>query len=95
MKRIGVLRRKSRDKLKKDYRQRGKLSLTRYLQSFSEGDRVLLSVEPAVQTGMYGARFIGKSGVIKAKTGRCYEVSIMDGGKEKTIIAHPVHLKRL
>jgi large subunit ribosomal protein L21e len=94
MKRIGKARRKTRAKFTKNFRQRGKISLTRYLQSFKEGEKVLLSVEPAVQKGMYSAKFIGKSGIIKRKDGKCYEVSIKDHNKEKTLIVHPVHLRR-
>ena len=30
----------------------------------------------------------------KGKKGNCYEVLIKDGGKEKTLIVHPIHLKK-
>ena len=92
--RKGGVRRKTRYKLRKEKRQRGKISITRYFQSFKEGDRVLLDVEPAVQKGMYHPRFMGKSGIIRNKRGKCYEVTINDLGKEKKLIVHPVHLKR-
>ena len=94
VKRIGGLRRKTRYKFRKEKRRRGKISFTNYLQSFSAGDRVYLNVEPAVQKGMYHPRFIGRTGVIKGKRGKCYEVAMNDIGKEKTLIAHPVHLRR-
>ena len=92
--RIGGMRRKTRYKFSKEKRRRGKISVTRYFQSFNIGDRVSLHVEPAVQKGMYHPRFMGKAGIIKAKRGRCYEVSINDIGKGKTVVVHPVHLKR-
>ena len=92
--RIGGLRRKTRYKFRKEKRSRGKISITRYLQSFSVGDRVYLGVEPAVQKGMYHPRFMGKAGTVKGKRGRCYEILINDIGKEKTLVVHPVHLKR-
>ncbi|MBS3096287.1 50S ribosomal protein L21e [Candidatus Woesearchaeota archaeon] len=94
VKRIGGLRRKTRYKFRKEKRSRGKISITRYLQSFSVGDRVYLGVEPAVQKGMYHPRFMGKAGTVKGKRGRCYEILINDIGKEKTLVVHPVHLKR-
>ena len=94
MNRIGGLRRKTRYKFRKEKRSRGKISITRYLQSFSVGDRVYLGVEPAVQKGMYHPRFMGKAGTVKGKRGRCYEILINDIGKEKTLVVHPVHLKR-
>ena len=94
VKRIGGIRRKTRYKFRKQKRNRGKISMTRYFQSFSIGDKVYLSVEPAVQKGMYYPRFMGKSGIVKGKRGRCYEISINDIGKEKTLIIHPVHLRK-
>ncbi len=94
-KRIGTFRSKTRHKFKKSIRQRGKISLSRYFQVFNEGERVCLTVEPSVQEGIYFPRFVGKTGLIKKKNGTCYEVSIKDHNKQKTIIVHPVHLKRL
>ena len=93
VKRIGGIRRKTRYKFKKHIRRKGKISITRYFQSFNSGDRVYLHVEPAVQKGMYHPNFMGRTGIIKGKRGRCYEVTINDLGKEKTLIIHPVHLK--
>lgn len=93
--RIGGSRRKSRHKFKKGIRQRGKVSITKYLQKFKLGDKVYLDREPAVQKGTYSARFMGKTGVIKKQSGNCYGVVIKDGGKEKLLIVHPVHLKKV
>jgi len=95
VKRIGTSRRKTRHKLKKSLRQRGKLSLTKYFQTFETGEKVCLSIEPSIQKGVYFPRFFGKTGIVQKKTGTCYEVQIKDFNKKKTIIAHPVHLKRL
>ena len=92
VKRIGGLRRKTRYKFSKEKRRRGKISITKYFQTFKAGERVYLSVEPAVQKGMYHPRFMGKTGIIKSKRGRCYEVMINDIGKEKKLIVHPVHM---
>ena len=94
MKRIGGSRRKTRHIFTKHRSRRGKISLTNYFQSFKAGDRVKLSVEPAIQKGMYSPIFYGRGGVIKSRRGKCYEVLIKDGGKQKTLIVHPVHLKR-
>lgn len=92
--RIGGSRRKTRSKLKKNVSLRGKISLKRYFQSFKEGDKVSLKAEPAIQKGMYFPRFHGKTGTVKGKKGKCYEVLIDDKGKEKTIIIHPIHLQK-
>lgn len=95
MKRIGGNRRKTRAILRKGVRQRGKISITRYLQAFDQGDKVLLKAEPAVQGGMYFRRFHSKHGVIIAKQGECYKVAIKDGGLVKYCIVHPSHLKKV
>ena len=93
--RIGGFRRKTRSKLRKNIRDKGKISLKKYFQEFKIDDKVSLKAEPAVQKGMYFPRFHGKAGVIKAKKGNCYEVNINDSGKQKTLIIHPVHLKKV
>ena len=92
--RSGGFRRKTRNKLRKNIKDRGKISIRRYLQSFKEGERVFLKAEPAVQNGMYFPRYHGSAGLIKNKVGNCYEVLIKDRGKEKILIVHPIHLKK-
>ena len=73
-KRIGGFRRKTRHKLKKNVKEKGKMSLSRYFQNFNEGERVTLVAEPSIHRGMPYPRFLGKSAVVKIKRGRCYEV---------------------
>ena len=92
--RKGSYRRGSRALMKKHHRQRGKISLTKYLQEYKEGEQVIFQAEPAVQSGIYHLRFHGRHGTVKAKRGKCYEVETRDGGKLKTIIVHPVHLTK-
>lgn len=91
----GGSRRKTRSKFRKNVRQRGKVSLTRYFQTFVIGQRVQLTAEPSIHAGFYHRRFHGKAGVIKARRGRCYEVMISDRDKEKLLVVHPVHLRRM
>lgn len=94
MKRTGSSRRKSRHKLRKKVRKRGKISIERYIQKLSIGDKVYLKADPTVQKGLYHTRFHGKTGTIKNKKGKCYEVVIKDYNKEKTLIIHPVHMEK-
>lgn len=95
MKKIGGLRRKTRSLFKKYRREKGKLSLSNYLQSFKKGDKVKLSLESSIHKGMYHPMFYGKTGIIEGKKGKCYEILITDGSKQKTLIVHPVHLKKV
>jgi len=92
--RSGGNRRKTRHKLKKPLRRRGKVSVNACLQEFKQGDKVLLAAEPAVQGGMYHPRYHGKIGVIGAKQGECYYVTIKDFAADKKLLIHPVHLTK-
>ena len=92
--RIGRGRRKTRHLMKKSARQKGKISISSYFREFKTGDRITLKAEPAVQKGIYFRRFHGKKALIKAKRGACYEVTLKDGNKQKTLIVHPIHMKK-
>ena len=94
VKRIGGIRRKTRYKYTKEVRRKGKISITNYFQSFKTGDKVYLGLESAVQKGIYHPRFMGKSGIVSGKRGKCYEIMINDIGKDKKLVVHPVHLVR-
>jgi large subunit ribosomal protein L21e len=94
-KRIGGSRHKSRHKTKKGLRQKGKLSIRRFLQKFSEGDKVALSNESSYRGGVYHMRHHGRIGTVIGTKGKCYKVQIRDINKLKMLVVHPVHLKRL
>lgn len=92
--RTGGSRRKTRYKYQKDLRQKGKMSLRKFLQEFTQGDKVTLLIEPAYQRGMYHRRFHGKVGVVSGKQGECYKVDVNEQSMKKTFIIHPVHLRK-
>lgn len=94
MKRIGGNRRKSRYKMKKSISDKGKLHISRFLQSFEEGDKVLLKAYPSYQKGLFDLRFHGRIGEVAGKQGECYKVHLKDGKKTKEFIVHPVHMLR-
>ena len=89
----GGSKRKARYKLKKEVRERGKISISRFMQTFDAGQRVHLSIEPSYHKGEYHLQYVGKTGIVKGMRGKCYEVLIQDGGKEKLLIIHHIHLK--
>jgi len=93
--RRGSYRRKTRKLMSKHFRERGKISLTKYFAEYKEGEKITLKAEPAVQNGIYHLRFHSKTGVVKGKQGKCYKVEIKDGNKPKELIVHPIHLARL
>ncbi|MEM1578624.1 MAG: 50S ribosomal protein L21e [Archaeoglobaceae archaeon] len=83
---------KSGRKLKKDIREKG-INLRKFLQEFKIGQKVIISIEPASQKGMPHPRYQGRSGIVIGQRGRAYLVQIKDGGKLKTLISRPEHLK--
>lgn len=93
--RIGGFRRKTRNKMKKPESQKGKVGISRYFNTFEEGETVVLKPEPSVHEGMPYPRFQGKSGIVVGKQGNCIKVLIRDGSMEKMIISHPVHLLKI
>ena len=94
VKRAKGARQGTRYKLRKHPRQRGKVGVSRFLQKFEEGDKVIISPEPSVQRNTPFRRFIGKMGKVIGKRGKSYIVEIKDGRKLKNIICLPVHLRR-
>lgn len=95
VKRIGGNRRKTRNKFQKSPSEKGKINIRRFMQTFDEGNKVALVADTAVAGGLYHRRFHGKTGSVVGKRGWCYLVAITDGGKSKTLIVHPAHLKAL
>ncbi len=95
VKRIGSRMRKSRQKLTKNIREKSKIKIRDFLQTFKIGDKVALKVEPAYHKGQYNLRFHGKTGVVKKQEGTCYHIAIKDFTKDKIVLVHPVHLKRI
>jgi large subunit ribosomal protein L21e len=94
MKRTGTARRKTRHLFQKSKKQRGKISIKNFLQSFKIGEKVLLKAEPAIQKGMYFRRFHGKTGEVLGKQGSNYKIKLKIKNKIKQILAHPVHLRK-
>jgi large subunit ribosomal protein L21e len=93
--RKGTSRRKTRSIYSKSAKTKGKISLGAYFAKFNEGDSVVLKAEPAVHKGIYYRRFHGQVAKVVRKIGACYELKLKDGGKEKSLLVHPIHLKKL
>lgn len=95
MKRIGGFRRKSRQKLSKPLKMKGKLHITKFLQTFEEGEKVILKAYPSHHGGMFPLKFYGSIGKIVGKQGSCYKVNVKEGKKNKQLVVHPVHMERV
>ncbi|MBS3064083.1 MAG: 50S ribosomal protein L21e [DPANN group archaeon] len=92
--RTGGFRKKTRDRLAKHPRDKGKVSTTRLMQVFEIGDKVIIKQEPAIHNAMPHPRYKGRTGVVTEKRGYSVMVTIKDGGKTKHLISAPVHLRR-
>jgi large subunit ribosomal protein L21e len=75
-------------------RNKSKLPIKEIVQTFKVGEKVLLKVNPSFHKGAYHMRFHGLVGDVVGFQGGCYLVSIHDGGKAKSLIISPVHLRR-
>ena len=84
-------RRDTRRKLKQKPGTRP--AITKFLRTFKTGQKVVLYPEPSSQKGMPHLRYKGRVGVVTGKRGKSYTVEFKDGGKKKTIISRPEHLK--
>jgi len=83
---------KTRDLLSKRVREKGLRGLSRLMYPYKEGDEVIIKIDPSVHKGMPFKRFHGKRGTIVEKRGRAFVVKVLDGDKEKLVIARPEHL---
>jgi len=83
----------TRHLLKKGPRMHGKLSLSKLLQEYQPGNRVMVRIDSSIQKGMPHRRFHGKTGTIIQKRGRSYVVSVPQGDAVKEIVVRPEHLE--
>ena len=87
-------RSRTRGTLTKQARERGMPPVTRYLQTFEVGERVMIRLEASDPHGQPHPRYQGRTATVLARVGRCYRLGFLDGGKAKEVIANPVHLLR-
>ena len=76
-------------------KQKGKVVIKQYFQTFSIGDSVVLKALPTIQKGRYPLRFHGTTGKVVGKQGGSYFVQIKDGNKSKKVLVNTAHLKKL
>ncbi len=85
--------RRSRTRKLLRVKARERSPITRYLQEFKVGNKVVIKPNPSSHKGMPFKRFFGRTGTVINKRGKSYIIKIKDGNKEKTIISRPEHLK--
>ncbi len=85
-------RSRTRGTLTKEVRERGLPPVSRFLQPFEPGERVIVRLEASDPHGQPHPRYQGRVAVVVGRVGRAYRIAFRDGGKEKQLIANPVHL---
>jgi len=86
-------RRRTRSLLRKSPRNRGLQPLGGLLREYKLDDKVVVKINSSVHKGAPHRRYHGRIGRIVEKRGKAYVITIEDGGKNKTIIARPDHIK--
>jgi large subunit ribosomal protein L21e len=79
--------------LKKEPRERGKMRISKLLYEYQPGNKVIIKIDPSVQKGMPHRRYHGKVGVVLAKRGQSYILSVTQEEATKEIIVRPEHLE--
>ncbi len=86
------MRKKSRGKLSRTVRAKGKSSVVRAIQEFQTGAMVHVIIDPSIHKGMPHPRFHGKTGEVVGTRGRAFVLKVTDGNASKTLITLPEHL---
>lgn len=83
---------RTRGSLTKEVRERGMPPVSRFLQTFEPGARVIVRLEASDPRGMPHPRYQGRVAVVVGRVGRAYRIEFLDGNKRKELIANAVHL---
>ena len=85
----------TRYKLQRKPRDRGLTKITLSLQTFEEGEKAVIKIDPSVHKGMPNKRFQGLTGTVVGSQGDCFVVEVKDGDKLKTVVSRPEHLRKV
>ncbi|MHA1777013.1 MAG: 50S ribosomal protein L21e [Promethearchaeia archaeon] len=87
-------RSKTRRIFRKNIRNRGLPGLSRFMIEYTPGMKVDILGDPSFQKrGLPHRRFVGKTGVVIAQRGRCYEIQVKDQNKLKTLFIGREHIR--
>jgi len=89
MARARGFRRKTRYVLKKD----GVRGLSYILNSYSNGDKVSIIIDPREHKGMPHRRYHGKIGIVEGVTKRALKVRVRIGDKHKILYTRLAHVR--
>ncbi|KXA91629.1 50S ribosomal protein L21 [candidate division MSBL1 archaeon SCGC-AAA259A05] len=84
---------KTRKKLRKNVKERGKFPTRKMIQELSVGSKVSIEIDPSIHKGQPHPKFYGRTGTVSGKQGRAYVINLK--GENKKVISRPEHLKRV
>ena len=67
--------------------------ITKFLQEFKLGQKVVIKQEASSRKGMPHLRYKGMVGKVVERRGKSYVVEVKNGGKKKKLLARPEHLQ--
>lgn len=76
-------------------RARGMRGLSRLLQTYEPGQKVVIDLAANTVKGMPHRRYQGRVATIVEKRGRAYVLEVQMGGMVKTLISRPEHIRLL
>ncbi len=85
-------RAKTRSKLT---RRCSRATPNRLLREIPLGTTVQIAIDSSVHSGMPHHRFQGKSGIVKGRQGRAYNVELRDGNTLKSLVIGAAHIASL
>ncbi len=88
-------RSKTRKKMRKNIKERGKVPTLKTIQNFKKGEKASIKINPSIHQGQPHTKFHGRVGTILGKQGKSYMVKIKEGNKAKKIIVRPEHLQKV
>lgn len=87
-------RNKTRQRHRKNVRDKGIGSIERYLLEFNINDKVDIITNPSQhKRGMPHRRYHGLTGTIKGSRGRCFEIQVKLGNSKKLIVVGREHIR--
>ena len=88
-------RSKTRNKYRKNVREKGKTSISKIIQDFEIGTKARIKVDPSVHDGQPHRKFHGRTGIIVGKQGKAFMLKVKDGNNSKKVISRPEHLEKV
>ncbi|WP_326403755.1 50S ribosomal protein L21e [Infirmifilum sp. NZ] len=85
-------RTRSRKMFRHTPRTRGYRGLSRLMREYSQGELVVIDVNPTFIETAPHRRYQGKVGKVVEQRGRAYVIEVQVGGKTKKIITTPEHI---